>query len=182
MNTGSIASLLLFVHTDSLADFVHPLFELVDAAEGKQIGGPHSDDTKADKCGKGCRCDIGVLKTKNAKNGSADAKKQDYPPEGEPYSLVVEAVHGNDNALDKHPHRKDDRKRECQEDVVPEEDNADDNLKDGTQHPASAVGKERLGLEGKDIFVPSHLYLANNFSQILPTISGLYPQKVVSRI
>ena len=67
-------------------------------------------------------------------------------------TLCYEAVYGDNDALNEHPHREDDREGESDEDIVAEEDDTYDDLQQARQRPGSAIGKEELGFESKDQF------------------------------
>ena len=58
----------------------------------------------------------------------------------------------DDDAFEEHPHGEDDGQRNGQEQVVGQEQDAEDDLQDSGEHPAAAVGQEGLRAAGEDQF------------------------------
>ena len=72
--------------------------------------------------------EVRVEEPGDAKQHSGDAEKQHHPPAVVSHFLVVEALHSDEHALEKHPHREDDSQRKPDKECVGEEQNTNDNL------------------------------------------------------
>ena len=135
--------------SDGLVELFYPVLELLDTQQGDKIGSAHGNDAQADERGKGGGRNVRVPQAQDTQDNAADAQQQDAPPAGEANPLIVETVNHDDYALDGNPHSKDDREGECQENIVGQEDNADDYFQDGRQGPRAAVGQEGLRAQGE---------------------------------
>ena len=91
-----------------------------------------------------------VAQAKVAEHDTGDTEQQDAPPAGEADLLVVKALDGNHNAVNEHPQDENHREGHRHEQIVGQEDKTDDNLQEGTEHTAAAVGQELLRAEGED--------------------------------
>ncbi len=140
---------LLLVDADGFLEMVHLSLELVDAAQGDEVGAADGDDADADEDGKGRGRDIGVLEAQDTQNGAANAQQQDAPPVGEADSLVIKALNGRGRALDDHPQGKDDGERNGDKNLISQQNEAQDDLQDGREGAAGAVGQESLRVEGE---------------------------------
>lgn len=139
-------------HLKHLVYFFYPVLKLLDTQQGNKIRNAHGNDTQADERGKGGSRNVRIPQAQDAQDYAADAQQQDAPPAGEANPLIVETVNHNDYALNGNPHGKDDREGECQENIVGQEDNANDYFQDGRQGPRAAVGQEGLRAKGEHQF------------------------------
>lgn len=142
--------LLVDSFIDTVAELLHVLLDTVDSTESHKVGNAGGDDAQADNPGKGGSSDIRILESEESEYGSGDAKNEYAPPGGESGQLVIEALHGHDDAFNEYPRCKYYRQGDRHENVVRQEDDTDDNLKDGGQHTGAAVGKEGLRLESEN--------------------------------
>ena len=143
---------LLLVDADGLLDPVHFFLELVDAAQGDEVGAADGDDADADEDGKRGGRDIGVLEPQDTHNGAANTQQQDAPPIGEADPLVVKALNGRGRALDDDPQGKDDRERNGDKNLISQQNATQDNLQDGREGTAAAVGQEAFRAESENQF------------------------------
>ncbi len=128
------------------------VFEAVYSGNRHNVAYPVEDNADADKGGERGRRYVRVAKSETAEDGAGDAQNEQAPPHGEAHTLEIEAVDGDDDAFNHHPHGKDHRQGEGHEEIVSQEDAADDDVQDAGQHSGTAVGQERLGTEGEDEF------------------------------
>lgn len=139
---------------ESVADLIDLLFHLflkfVDTADGDDVADTDQDDANADKRGKRSGGSIRIAETQYAEDGTGDTDQEKDPPVLEAVFLVVKAVDSDDDTFDEHPHGKDDRQRDGDEQVVRQEDDTEDDEQERRQHPTAAVGQEYLGTEGED--------------------------------
>ena len=88
----------------------------------------HCNDGDSDEYRQPVGGEVGVEESSNAEQHSRDAEKQHQPPAVISHFLVVEALYGDEHALEKHPHREDDSQRKSDKESVGEEQNTDDDL------------------------------------------------------
>jgi len=140
----------LFCARDGLSEFLHLFFKAVDTEKGNQVTHTYHQDSGADEGGESNSGDVRIAKAPDTQDYAGDAEQQESPPVRETDFLVVETVDSDKNAFYNDPDHKDNRQRSGNEEIVAQEDDTDDNLKDGAEHAAGAVGKELLRLESED--------------------------------
>lgn len=151
---SSVRQIRLLRVVDGVADLIDLLFHLflkfVDTPDGDDVADTDQDDTNADERGKRDGGHIRVAETQHTEDGTGETQQEDDPPVLETVFLVVKAVDNDNNTFDQHPHGKDDRERNGDEQVVRQEDDTEDDEQESREHPAAAVGQEFLRTEGED--------------------------------
>lgn len=131
-------------------ELLHLILKTLDTAKGYNVSYADQQDSGADEGGKGDGGHVRIAEAQDTQDYTGDTKEEEGPPVRESHFLVVEAVDGHKNAFYDDPDYEDNRQRRGNEQVVAQEDDTDDNLKDGAEHAAGAVGEELLGLESED--------------------------------
>lgn len=130
-----------------LLEFLDSFFEAVDSSEGYQEGDTFDDDTETNEEAEALSGNIEIAKAEESENRTKHTEDEDAPPEFEIYLLVVKCLDSDDNTFYKYPDGKNDRKRDCEQQFVAQENAAYDNLEDCRKDAGSAVGDEALGIE-----------------------------------
>lgn len=119
------------------------------ANQGDDMGNTEDYEGNADETWKSRCGDVEMFHAEETEDDAADAQNQDNPPVGETTLFVVETLYGYADTLDNNPDGEQHGEGYGSSEQVEQDEAAEEDVNQCTQHTGAAVGQESLCPEGE---------------------------------